>query len=103
MAKDALPAIQKFADEGRTWAQTELANLHQLGLGVSRNIQIALKWYLAAGNQGYPKAQAALGLIYLRGDGVLANRRVATLWLQRAAKQGDRSAIQGLKKIGINP
>ena len=103
LAKSALPAIQKFANEGRTWAQTELANLHLQGLGVTRNTQQALKWYLAAGNQGYPKAQAALGLIYLRGDGVLANRRIATLWLQRAAKQGDKSAIQGLRKIGIYP
>lgn len=103
LAEDALPSIQKFAEEGRTWAQTELANSYQIGLGQTRSTQSALKWYLAAANQGYPKAQARLGLIYLRGDGVLPNRRVATLWLQRAAKQGDRSAIVGLKQIGIRP
>ena len=103
LAEDALPAIKKFSDEGRTWAQTELANMHWLGLGVPRDTQQALKLYFDAGTRGYPQAQAALGLIYLRGEGVLANRRVATLWLQRAAKQGDKSAIKGLRKIGINP
>ena len=98
----ALPAIQKFAEEGRAWAQSDLGSLYEDGLVLPRDYSEAVYWYRSAAEQGYPGAQTNLGIMYARGRGVNNSRRTAIQWFQRAAKQGDISAIRNLESMGVD-
>ena len=98
----ALPAIQKFAEQGRAWAQSDLGSLYEDGLVLRRDYGEAVYWYRSAAEQGYPGAQTNLGIMYARGRGVAASRRTAVEWFQRAAKQGDIAARRNLSSMGIN-
>lgn len=98
----ALPAIQKFANEGRSWAQSDLGSLYEDGLVLPRNYPEALFWYRSAAQQGYPGAQTNLGIMYARGLGVTTSRSTAVEWFQRAAAQGDIAAQRNLESLGVN-
>jgi len=98
----ALPAIRKFAEEGRSWAQSDLGSLYEDGLVLRQDFGEAVYWYRSAAEQGYPGAQTNLGFMYARGLGVTASRRTAIRWFQRAAKQGDNVAIRNLEALGVN-
>ncbi len=98
----ALPAIRKFAAEGRAWAQSDLGSLYEDGLVLPRDFGEAVYWYRSSAEQGYPGAQTNLGFMYARGLGVTASRRTAIQWFQRAAKQGDNVAIRNLEALGVN-
>ena len=99
----ALPAIQKFADEGRGWAQSDIGSLYEDGLVLPRDYGEAIYWYRSAAEQGYPGAQTNLGIMYARGLGVSTSRKTAIEWFQRAAKQGDIAARRNLQALGIKP
>ncbi len=103
MIRAALPAIQRFANDGRAWAQSDLASLYEDGLVLPRDYNDAFKWYELAANQGYPGAQTNLGMMYARGRGVEASRKTAIEWFQRAAKQGDNVAKRNLDALGVTP
>jgi hypothetical protein len=98
----ALPAIQRFADDGRAWAQSDIGSLYEDGLVLPRNYTDAVYWYRSAAKQGYPGAQTNLGIMYARGRGVTTSRRTAIEWFQRAAKQGDSVAQRNLETMGAN-
>ncbi len=99
----ALPAVQKFADEGRGWAQSDIGSLYEDGLVLARDYAEAIYWYRSAAEQGYPGAQTNLGVMYARGLGVTSSRKTAVEWFQRAAKQGDIAAKRNLEAMGITP
>ena len=101
MIRAALPAIRKFADEGRAWAQSDLGSLYEDGLVLARDFAEAVYWYRSAAEQGYPGAQTNLGMMYVRGRGVTTSRRTAIEWFQRAAKQGDSVAQNNLEALGV--
>ncbi|MFT5137021.1 MAG: hypothetical protein ACI9XU_002135 [Arenicella sp.] len=102
VVRAALPAIQKFADEGRVWAQSDIGSLYEDGLVLPRDYGEAIYWYRSAAEQGYPGAQTNLGIMYARGRGVAESRRTAIDWFQRAAKQGDIAAQRNLESMGIS-
>ena len=98
----ALPAVCKFAEEGRGWAQSDLGSLYEDGLVLPRDYAEAVYWYRSAAEQGYPGAQTNLGIMYARGKGVTVSRKTAIEWFQRAAKQGDILAQRNLESMGVN-
>ena len=102
VVRAALPAIQKFADEGRVWAQSDIGSLYEDGLVLPRDYGEAIYWYRSAAEQGYPGAQTNLGIMYARGRGVVESRSTAIEWFQRAAKQGDIAARRNLESMGIS-
>ena len=102
MIRAALPAIRKFAEEGRAWAQSDLGSLYEDGLVLPRDFGEAVYWYRSAAEQGYPGAQTNLGIMYARGRGVTSSRKTAIEWFQRAAKQGDSVAQRNLETLGVN-
>jgi hypothetical protein len=102
VVRAALPAIQKFADEGRVWAQSDIGSLYEDGLVLPRDYGEAIYWYRSAAEQGYPGAQTNLGIMYARGRGVAESRSTAIDWFQRAAKQGDIAAQRNLESMGIS-
>lgn len=101
MIRAALPAIQKFADNNRAWAQSDLGSLYEDGLVLARNFNKAVAWYRSAAEQGYPGAQTNLGMMYARGRGVNANRKTAIRWFKKAADQGDSVAKRNLIAMGV--
>lgn len=102
IVRSALPAIRRFANEGRGWAQSDLGSLYEDGLVLPRDYGEAVYWYRTAAEKGYPGAQTNLGIMYARGRGVSSSRRTAIEWFQRAAKQGDTVARRNLEAMGVN-
>ncbi|MFQ5672316.1 MAG: tetratricopeptide repeat protein, partial [Nitrospinales bacterium] len=51
-------------------AQNALGLMYELGLGVQKDYQQAVKWYRLAAEQGVAWAQFNLGLMYHEGQGV---------------------------------
>ncbi|MEO0368689.1 MAG: tetratricopeptide repeat protein [Pseudomonadota bacterium] len=102
IVRAALPAIQKFATEGRTWAQSDLGSLYEDGLVLARDYKEAVFWYRSAAEQGYAGAQTNLGIMYARGLGVSTSRSTAIDWFEKAAAQGDAAAQRNLTALGAN-
>ena len=102
VVRAALPAVQKFANEGRSWAQSDIGSLYEDGLVLPRDYAEAIYWYRSAAQQGYAGAQTNLGIMYARGRGVTASRKTAIQWFQRAAAQGDIAAQRNLESLGVN-
>lgn len=78
--------------EGNVIAQFELARLYRLGLGVKRNIDEAIKWYLIAAENNYLEAQYQLGELYWIGLAVNRDLQQAITWYKKAAEQGHAGA-----------
>jgi TPR repeat protein len=102
MIRAALPAVQKFADDNRPWAQSDLGSLYEDGLVLARDFSKAVTWYRSAAEQGYPGAQTNLGMMYARGRGVDSNQATAIEWFKKAANQGDNVAKRNLIAMGVN-
>lgn len=99
----ALPAVQRFANEGRAWAQSDIGSLYEDGLVLPQNLDEALFWYQSAARQGYAGAQTNLGVMYAEGKGVTRSNKTAIEWFKKAAAQGDIAAQKNLKALNITP
>ena len=84
----SLALLGPIAERGEADAQYRLAIMYQNGLGVVRNELLAVKWMIAAANQGFPLAQHGLGFMYMEGDCVVKNGNKAVEWFRKAADQG---------------
>lgn len=74
---------------GLAEAQYRLGVISEYGqLGVSKDVQIAAKWYRHAAEQGFVLAQFKLGSLYDDGHGVPQDYEEATKWYRLAAEQG---------------
>jgi len=86
----AATLYRQAARDGYSVAQQNLANLYRRGLGVSRDICEALRWYMKAAAQDYPLSMASLGDIFKEGEpGVTVNSRLARQYYQRGAALGN--------------
>ncbi|KAI9188578.1 uncharacterized protein BJ171DRAFT_548948 [Polychytrium aggregatum] len=86
--------------QGNRRAQYHLGRMYQGGLGVPRDINMAVEWYQLSATQNCSLAQYELGICFLKGLGVARNRSTANELLHAAAKQGDTEAMAELRKIG---
>ncbi|HUN53283.1 MAG TPA: adenylate/guanylate cyclase domain-containing protein, partial [Candidatus Sulfotelmatobacter sp.] len=80
-------------------AQYAIAKAYRDGRGVERNLEEAVRWFLAAAQQGHARAQARLGVRYLRGEGAAVDKVEALAWLILAADQGNNSAEDSHQKL----
>lgn len=99
----ALPAVKKFANEGRAWAQSDIGSLYEDGLVLTQNLDEAIFWYRSAAQQGYAGAQTNLGVMYAEGKGVARSTQIAVDWFKKAAAQGDIAAKKNLRALNIQP
>lgn len=75
-------------------AQTRIAVLYELGLGVRQNKKLARLWREKAAAQNEPYAQHALGLCFYSGKrGIPQNYERAFHFFEAAAKQGHAESI----------
>lgn len=86
--------VYECAVRGDRKAQTYLARMYRLGLGVTSNQTKAAEWYKKAAHQGDPEAQFNLGVMYLDGVGVTENSTEALRWIARAARQKHTAALE---------
>ena len=53
----------KAANQGHTWAQNNLGNCYEKGLGVAKDITKALYWFAEAAQQGDKRAKKRLDVL----------------------------------------
>jgi TPR repeat protein len=68
------------------------------GVDVAGEVE-ALRWFIAAAEQGHPVAQVNLGQMYENGHGVPLNYIEAYKWFSLAADQGFRSGTDARQSI----
>ena len=81
-----------LATKGHPKAQHVLGMLYQNGLGVEKDIKVAIYWLEKAAEQGLKEAENYLGHLYLDGKAVEKDADKAEKWLLLAAKHGEREA-----------
>jgi hypothetical protein len=62
--------------------------MYELGRGVDRDYDTALKWYRRAADQKFAAAEFSVGWMYRKGKSVDKNDETAVMWYRRAAEQG---------------
>ncbi len=93
--KDYAQAAQwygKAAEQGNPYAQNQLGNLYQSGLGLAKDDARAAQWFRKAADQGLPVAQFNLAWMYRSGLGVSKDYGEAVQWFRRASDQGFAAA-----------
>jgi TPR repeat protein len=86
--KDYTTALAAFkAVQTEACAQYGLGVMSQRGLGMTADVNEALKWYRMAADQKYALAQFNLGVMYANGIGVQQDFMEALKWYGLAADQ----------------
>jgi TPR repeat protein len=93
----AAEACRNLADKNEAFAQYDLGIIYDQGLGVTQSNKDAMKYYMAAANQGFVYAQDRLGTIYAKGllDQPQDYQQSAN-WYGAAADQGFADAQYSL-------
>jgi TPR repeat protein len=96
----ALKLFRPLAEKGNALAQYNVALMHRMGLGVTKDQKEAKKWSRLAAKQGNADAQVMLGSIYAKADGgESADVSRAYMWYEVAAEQGNAEAKKELAVI----
>jgi TPR repeat protein len=93
------------AEAGDVSAQYTVGNAYHLGLGVPKNLPLAMRWYLKAAAQGHVDAQVNLGIVFINDLGTAGGTRnpaQARYWFRRAAELGDAQAMAYLARIYLD-
>lgn len=76
------------AKAGDVGAQCSVGSAFAHGLGVSKDLNDAARWYRRAAEAGNAQAQCNLGTCYARGEGVAKNAELAAMRFRRAGAGG---------------
>lgn len=87
------------AEQGNTFAQSELGRMYFSGLGVEQNYTLAFYWSSLAAEKGDTNSQIRLGLIFDYGLGVEQSSTRAVHWYRLAAEQGNQYAQFNLGRL----
>lgn len=87
---------------GDSTAQFDVAQMYQQGIGASKSMEEAIKFYQLAAAQNDLPSEYQLGLIYLLGLDVPANPRLGLDWLMDAAFKGNYYAQYAVARIYEN-
>lgn len=99
---EAAELLRGPADAGNSEAQNMLGALYQGGLGVPRDINEAIRLYVAAAQAGNRDAMANLGGVYESGNwGIPQDVAEARKWYKLAARLGHKEAKAELERIAI--
>ncbi len=80
-----------------------LAQQHEHGEGVNREIDVAIRLYCMAARKGSLEASYQLGWIYANGRGVRRDDRLAAAWFAAPAAAGDKHARRMLARLESGP
>lgn len=88
----ALREWRSLAEQGVAAAQSNLADMYKLGLGVPRDYAAAVRWYRKASEQGDAKAQHNFGGALYSGRGIPQDYDEAARWFYKASQRGNTKA-----------
>ena len=100
--EEAVKLFKNAADQGHSYAQNNLAEMHRLGQGVEQNENEAIKWFMKAAQQGIPNAQNNVGLACKTGEGTKQSDSEAVLWFRKAADHDDYEVHRGISEAQAN-
>ena len=80
-----IAALKKGATEGNAYDQLNLGAAYDNGIGVERDIDMALLWYQKAAEQGLAEAQFNLAHLLVAEE---ISAVAAAEWMHKAAAQG---------------
>lgn len=89
----------RAAAQDNAAAQNLLGVLHEHGLGVERQPELAFRYFRQAARAGHVRAQGNLGRLYFHGEGTGKDLVEARRWLQLAAEKEDMEALQYLPAV----
>jgi hypothetical protein len=92
-------SLRIAAARGDVRAGYEVARRFSYGLGVPKDPEQAIKWYMQGASKGFAPSQYRLATYYERGRGVEKNLGRAKVWYQRAAMLGNVKAMHNLAVI----
>lgn len=92
-------SLRHAAANGDVRAGYEVARRFSYGLGVPKDPEQAIKWYMQGASKGFAPSQYRLATYYERGRGVEKNLGRAKVWYQRAAMLGNVKAMHNLAVI----
>ena len=75
--------------------------MYETGKWVSEDKEKAVHYYSIAAERGNSVGQANLAVCYENGIGTQQNMTLAIEWYRKSAKQGWQSAIDALKRLGV--
>lgn len=88
----ALAIWGPLARDGVARAQSNVGACFAEGLGVERDLALAVRWLSLAAEAGDPIGQRNLATLHFRGDGMARNDGRAAALYRAAAEQGDAAA-----------
>jgi len=91
-ASNEIESLITQAEGGNVLAQFKVASAYDSGVGLPRNANEALKWYLLAARNGNAESQNSLGSICQAEK----NYKEALVWFIEASEQGHLVAINNL-------
>ncbi|MEZ4490200.1 MAG: tetratricopeptide repeat protein [Cyanobacteriota/Melainabacteria group bacterium] len=91
--------LELAAEKGSCPSQELLGRMCEEGLGGSKNIYNAIKWYEHAAENGSVPAMARLGTLYSRDDGELKPDSEKALFYTRAAARAENP--EALRNLGL--
>jgi localization factor PodJL len=92
-------SLRLAAARGDVRAEYEVARRFSYGLGVPKDAEQAVKWYMQGASKGFAPSQYRLATYYERGRGIEKNLGRAKVWYQRAAMLGNVKAMHNLAVI----
>jgi TPR repeat protein len=96
---DYLETYRADAQVGLPEEQYDLGASYRWGVGIEKNLILAVRWIHQAAEQGYPIAERTIGEMYEKGEGLPANPEEALHWYRRAAQHGDSIAQKDLEAL----
>jgi uncharacterized protein len=95
----ARATLQPVAEAGDSRAQLAMGLINHKGLGGTKDLKSAIKWYRQAADQGNKTAENNLGIMYRRGEGVEKDLQEAFALIWAAAIQGHPRAELNLSDM----
>jgi TPR repeat protein len=96
----AAKLFKPLAEKGNALAQYQIALMHRMGLGLTKDQKEAKKWSRLAAKQGNADAQLMLASLYSKADGGESADVVrAYMWYEASAKEGNTEARKELVSL----
>lgn len=92
----AMEWFRKAKDAGSMDAIVDIGIMYELGLGIVRDPEEALRRYRFAAQAGSPRGMFAIGQSYQKGAGVPRDYTQAMVWYRRAAEAGSADAMNSI-------
>jgi TPR repeat protein len=98
---DYLETYRAGAQAGVPEDEYNLGGSYRWGVGMERNLTLAIQWIRKAAEQGYPPAERTIGEMYEKGEGLTVNLDEAMGWYRSAARHGDSDGQKDLAALEV--